>query len=120
VVAIRSHDQWIIWPCTGIGLFLLFLITGPLQASMMNVLPPNLRGRGVAIYTVSIHLFGDALSPPLIGLAKGAIGLERPMVIAIGMLVVSGTLLLLGRRALERDLITAQEESGAILLGRPA
>ena len=40
------------------------------------------------------------------------------MVIAIGMLAVSGTLLLLGRGALDRDLAAAQEESGAIPLGR--
>jgi len=120
VTAIRSHNEWVLWPCTGIGLFLLFLITGPLQASMMNVLPPNLRGRGVAVYTVSIHLFGDALSPPLIGLAKDYVGLEWPMVIAILLLSVSGTLLLVGREALIRDLIAAQEESGAIPLGRPA
>ena len=111
VVAIRSHNQWILWPCTAIGLFLLFLITGPLQASMMNVLPPNLRGRGVAIYTVSIHLLGDALSPPLIGLAKDHVGLELPMVLAIAMLLVSGSLLLAGRRALARDLEAAQNDA---------
>jgi predicted MFS family arabinose efflux permease len=116
VVAIRSHNQWVLWPCTAVGLFLLFLITGPLQAAMMNVLPPNLRGRGVAIYTVSIHLFGDALSPPLIGLAKDAVGLELPMICAILFLAVSGALLLLGRRALDRDLMVAGEESGAIPL----
>jgi predicted MFS family arabinose efflux permease len=111
VVAIRSHNPWVLWPCTGIGLFLLFLITGPLQASMMNVLPPNLRGRGVAIYTVSIHLFGDALSPFLIGVAKDYVGLELPMVLAIMMLMVSGSLLLAGRRALARDLEAAQNDA---------
>jgi MFS family permease len=107
VVAIRSHNEWVLWPCTAFGLFLLFLITGPLQASMMNVLPSNLRGRGVAIYTVLIHVFGDALSPLLIGAAKDVVGLELPMVLAISVLALSGTLLLIGRRALERDLDSA-------------
>jgi predicted MFS family arabinose efflux permease len=110
-VAIHSHSQWVLWPCTFIGLFLLFLITGPLQAAMMNVLPSNLRGRGVAVYTVVIHAFGDALSPPLMGLAKDHVGLELPMLGAILMLAVSGMLLLAGRDALERDLATAQNDA---------
>lgn len=119
ITALRSHSQWVLWPCTFLGLFLLFAITGPLQGSMMNVLPANLRGRAVAIYTVSIHLFGDVLSQPLLGLAKDAMGLERPMVMAIGLLAVSGTILLAGRGALVRDLTVAREESGAIFIGRP-
>jgi MFS transporter, Spinster family, sphingosine-1-phosphate transporter len=115
-IALASHNEWVLWPCTFVGLFLLFTITGPLQASMMNVLPANLRGRGVAVYTVAIHLFGDVLSQPLMGLAKDAMGLEIPMIVAILFLAVSGFLLLLGRRALERDLIAAEEQSGAISL----
>jgi MFS family permease len=121
IVGIHSHSEWVLWPCNFVGLFLLFSITGPLQGSMMNVLPANLRGRGVAVYTISIHLFGDVLSQPLLGLAKDAIGgLERPMIGAIGLLVISGVLLLRGRGALARDLTVAREESGAIALGQPA
>jgi hypothetical protein len=85
----------------------------------MNVLPANLRGRAVAIYTVSIHLFGDVLSQPLLGLAKDAMGLELPMVGAIGLLAVSGGILLAGRGALVRDLAVARDESGAIAIGHP-
>ena len=120
ITAIRSHSEWVLWPCTFVGLFLLFTITGPLQGAMMNVLPANLRGRGVAVYTVSIHLFGDVLSQPLLGLAKDAMGLEWPMVGAIGLLAVSGLLLLLGRKALVRDLRLAREESGEIALAPTA
>jgi predicted MFS family arabinose efflux permease len=119
ITALRSHSEWVIWPCTFVGLFLLFAITGPLQGSMMNVLPANLRGRAVAIYTVSIHLFGDVLSQPLLGLAKDAMGLELPMVGAIGLLAVSGGILLAGRGALVRDLAVARDESGAIAIGHP-
>jgi predicted MFS family arabinose efflux permease len=116
LVAIRSHDPRVLWPCTFVGLFLLFMITGPLQASMMNVLPSNLRGRGVALYTVAIHLWGDALSPPLIGRAKDLVGLETPMLIAILFLTLSGALLLAGRRALVADLETMQEEITSVSL----
>jgi len=120
ITALRSQSEWVLWPCTFLGLFLLFAITGPLQGSMMNVLPANLRGRGVALYTVSIHLFGDVLSQPLLGLAKDAMGLEIPMIGAIALLAVSGALLLMGRKSLVHDLSVAREESGAIFIGRPA
>jgi predicted MFS family arabinose efflux permease len=120
ITAILSYSEWVLWPCTFLGLFLLFAITGPLQGAMMNVLPANLRGRGVAAYTVSIHLFGDVISQPLLGLAKDAMGLKIPMVGAIGLLSVCGALLLLGRKSLERDLTVAREESGAIVIGRPS
>ena len=117
-IALHSHNEKVLWPCTFIGLFLLFTITGPLQASMMNVLPANLRGRAVAIYTVCIHLFGDVLSQPLMGLAKDAVGLELPMIGAILFLAVSALILLIGRKALVRDLDAHQDESGLInLLG---
>ena len=53
-----------------VTLLLLFLNTGPLNAAMANVLPPELRGRGFALYTVAIHLLGDAPSPALIGVAS--------------------------------------------------
>jgi MFS transporter, Spinster family, sphingosine-1-phosphate transporter len=105
VAAITTHNQLVLWPCTFVGLLLLFFITGPLQAAMVNVLPADLRGRGVAVYTVAIHLLGDVLSPTLIGLASDRIGnLEAPMVATILLLGVSGLVLLVGRRALVRDL----------------
>jgi predicted MFS family arabinose efflux permease len=116
ITALDSHVEWVLWPCTFMGLFLLFAITGPLQGSMMNVLPANLRGRAVALYTMSIHLFGDVLSQPLLGLAKDKMGLERPMKGAILLLAASGALLIAGRKSLVRDLGVAREESGAIAL----
>lgn len=102
--AIVSRSSAVLWPCTFIGLLLLFLITGPLQAAMVNVLPADLRGRGVAVYTVAIHAFGDALSPTLIGLASDQIGLEIPVLATVLLLTLSGVVLLAGRRALVRDL----------------
>jgi predicted MFS family arabinose efflux permease len=115
-IALHSRSQWVLWPCTFVGLFLLFTITGPLQASMMNVLPANLRGRAVAVYTVTIHLFGDVLSQPLMGLAKDAVGLEIPMIAAILFLGVSGLLLILGRHALVRDLDAMADEPTSVSL----
>jgi MFS family permease len=107
-LAILSPHPAIFWPSMFVTLFLLFLNTGPLNAAMANVLPADLRSRGFALYTVSIHLLGDAISPPLIGAASDSIGLKWPVLATGCLLVLSGLILLTGRSALERDLAGAR------------
>jgi predicted MFS family arabinose efflux permease len=105
--AVLSPSPAIFWPAMGASLFCLFLNYGPLNAAMVNVLPGNARAGGVGLHTTTIHLFGDACSPFLIGLASDAIGLRIP-VLCTGLLVgLSAILLLVGRHALARDLAAA-------------
>jgi len=87
-----------------VTLLLLFINIGPLNAAMANVLPADLRARGFAITTMSIHLLGDAVSPWLIGAASDRIGLQIPVLVTGGLLVGAGVVLLGGRSALDEDL----------------
>jgi predicted MFS family arabinose efflux permease len=104
VLAVTSANPWIYWSAMGATLFCLFLNYGPLNAAMINVLPSQARARGVGLHTTTIHVFGDACSPFLIGAASDAIGLRIP-VLASGLLVgLSAVLLLAGRRAFVKDL----------------
>jgi hypothetical protein len=88
-------------------LLLLFVNMGPLNAAMANVLPAELRGRGVAVNTFSIHVMGDAFSPLIIGAVSDKIGLELPVLATGLLLVVAGLVLFAGRSALRRDLHAA-------------
>jgi MFS family permease len=106
-VAILSPRPDIFWPAMFMTLLLLFLNTGPLNAAMANVLPPDLRARGFALYTVAIHLLGDAVSPPAIGLAADHVGLRLPVLVCGLFLGCAGVVLLLGRRHLVADLQAA-------------
>jgi predicted MFS family arabinose efflux permease len=107
VLSVTSANPWVYWSAMGATLFFLFLNYGPLNAAMINVLPSHARARGVGLHTTTIHVFGDACSPFLIGAASDAIGLRVP-VLASGLLVaVSAVLLLLGRRAFVKDLEAA-------------
>jgi MFS transporter, Spinster family, sphingosine-1-phosphate transporter len=106
-VAILSPRPDIFWPAMFMTLLLLFLNTGPLNAAMANVLPPDLRARGFALYTVAIHLLGDAVSPPAIGLAADHVGLMLPALACGLFLGVAGVVLLVGRRHLIADLRAA-------------
>lgn len=104
LLAVLSPHPAIFWPAMFATLLLLFANTGPLNAAMANVLPADLRARGFALYTVAIHLLGDALSPTLIGVASDAVGLRLPVLVSGLMLAGAGLVLLAGRRALAADL----------------
>jgi MFS family permease len=120
MMAILSPTPAIFWPGMFMTLFLLFINTGPLNAAMANVLPPAIRSRGFGLSTMSIHLFGDALSPVLIGLASDRMGLETPVFATSMLLVLSGIVLLFGRRALVRDLHAAGADPATVPVAAPA
>jgi len=106
-LAVLSPTPAIFWPAMFVSLTLFFVTTGPLNAAMANVLPAALRGRGFAVNTMAIHLFGDVLSPTLIGVASDRIGLRTPILVASMLMGLAGAVLLAGRRALVRDLEAA-------------
>jgi MFS family permease len=50
----------------------LWAYNAPVNALIVNSVGPELRARAVGLSILSIHLFGDVLSPPLIGLISDA------------------------------------------------
>ena len=104
LLAIMHPSPAIFWPSMFVTLLLLFVNTGPLNAAMANVLPAELRGRGVAVNTFSIHVLGDAFSPLVVGAVSDRIGLQLPVLVTGLLLVIAGLVLLAGRPALRRDL----------------
>ena len=48
--------------------FLLFLSTGPVKVAIVNVVPVAARAMAMAVSIFTIHVLGDAISPPIIGL----------------------------------------------------
>ncbi len=47
--------------------FFIFLNNGPLNAAIVNAVPPHLRAFAFGISTLTLHALGDALSPTAIG-----------------------------------------------------
>ena len=107
LAAVLAPQPAIYWSAMGASLFLLFLNNGPLNAAMVNVLPTTARARGVGVHTTTIHLFGDACSPLLIGVASHALGLRLPVLVTGLLVSLAGLLLLAGHRYLARDLEAA-------------
>ncbi len=92
------------WVPLGLFIFCLFFNTGPTNTITANVCHPWLRARGFALNILVIHLFGDAISPFVMG---AIIGNENRYKLAFQVVsvtvLVGGLLWLWGTKYLARD-----------------
>jgi MFS family permease len=102
---------WIPLICTA---FFLFFNTGPTNTILANVTHPLLRAPGFAFNILVIHVFGDVLSPPLMGWVSGCFPknglhlfnlyeLDVSFLLVSLMVLLGGILWLWGAHYLERD-----------------
>lgn len=70
--------------------FLLFLSTGPINAVIMDAAPIAMRATASAVCIFAIHLFGDAISPPIIGAIADRMGLGEAVLIVPAAVAVCG------------------------------
>ncbi len=72
---------------------LLWCYNGPINAVLVSSVPARLRTRAFSLSILAIHLFGDAISPPIVGAiadATGSLGMGMalvPLTLAAGALV---------------------------------
>jgi MFS family permease len=91
--------------------FFLFFNTGPTNTILANVTHPSIRATAFAVNILIIHLFGDAISPPIVGavsdfaknVLKSQNSLAYGFVLVSMLLVVGGVLWLWGVKHLQRD-----------------
>ncbi|MCA9651493.1 MAG: MFS transporter [Myxococcales bacterium] len=81
---------------------LLFLNTGPLNAALVACVPATMRARAVAVNVLVIHVLGDAISPPLMGLVSEGWSLAAAIGLTAVPMAVGGLLLLWGARRVAR------------------
>lgn len=91
------------WSATFVALFFLFFNTGPLNAAIVNVVPPRMRASAVAVNVLAIHMLGDALSPWLIGRVSDAVGLATGILLNSVAIALAGAILVAGAGVLRRD-----------------
>jgi MFS family permease len=71
-----------------IAQLLIFLSTGPVNAAIVNSVKPLERASAVAFGIFSIHIFGDAISPWLIGVISDAASLASAVLIVPAAVVL--------------------------------
>lgn len=100
VILLPFPLAWI--PLVGF-VFCLFFNTGPTNTILANVTHPLLRAPGFALNILIIHLFGDAISPAIMGGIKDLASLDAAFFFVSGTVLIGGVLWLLGTRYLEGD-----------------
>jgi MFS family permease len=112
------------WALIFFVIFWMFFNTGPINTVLANVVHPSVRASGFAVNILVIHLFGDAISPSVMGylaglarrlVAGGVVsgraaellgrhdGMDFSIAVTSLFLLLAGVLWLMGARHLERD-----------------
>ena len=107
VIYVRFPAAWIM---LFIGIFFLFFNTGPSNTALANITSPLVRSSAFALNILIIHLFGDAFSPPLIGMVRDRWNMNVALFGVAMLMIVAGLLWFWGAKFLPGD--TAAVESG--------
>ena len=91
------------WLAIFIAVFFLFLNTGPANTALANATHPGVRATGFAVNILLIHLFGDAVSPPLIGAIAGHANMNVAFMVVSVTMGFAGVLWLWGAKYLPAD-----------------
>lgn len=99
------------WVFVFLAVFCLFFNTGPSNTIVANVTHPSVRASAYALTIFCIHIFGDAISPPIIGwiteATKSSVHPDGNMTLAfmtVGIsMVLGGVFWLIGTKFLARD-----------------
>jgi sugar phosphate permease len=98
---------WLPFPLAWLPLagfvFCLFFNTGPTNTILANVTHPLLRAPGFALNILIIHLFGDAISPPVMGVIADHTNLNVAFYCVSGAVLLGGLFWLWGAMYLKRD-----------------
>jgi MFS family permease len=99
------------------SVFFVFLNTGPSNAALANVVGSKIRASAFAMNILIIHLFGDALSPPLLGGVAGHFDMTMAFLVVSAAMLISGIIWLFGMKYLAADTAAAEmaPENSSIL-----
>jgi MFS transporter, Spinster family, sphingosine-1-phosphate transporter len=81
-VALSTSNRVMAMSFLALAIFLLFLVTGPVNTLILETVPLNLRSSAMALSIFLIHLFGDMWSSEIVGhLADQWHNLQRAVLI---------------------------------------
>ncbi len=96
------------WVVIFAAVFCLFFNTGPSNTILANVTPPNIRATAFAINILAIHLFGDAISPPVIGWVKDKTSMATGFAVVSVMMLLGSIFWFIGAKHLDEDTLAVE------------
>jgi MFS family permease len=91
------------WVLLFVAVFFLFFNTGPANTILANVTRSDIRATAFAINILVIHMLGDVISPPIIGLIADAKDLHTAFLAVSVTILLGGGLWVAGSRYLDAD-----------------
>ncbi|MBL8866765.1 MAG: MFS transporter [Planctomycetia bacterium] len=91
------------WGFFFVAVFFLFFNTGPANTILANVTRSDIRATAFAINILVIHMLGDVISPPIIGLIADVASLQTAFLAVSVVILLGGTLWVLGAKSLDAD-----------------
>jgi MFS family permease len=102
ILAIVSRNPSVYWPAIFFTAFFLSF-TVVLNAAIMNAVHPQMRSTAMSVNIFICHIFGDAISPPLIGWISDISGLKTAIMLTPIMIAVGALILLFGTRLSSKE-----------------
>lgn len=104
------------WGCMFVAVFFLFINTGPANTILANVTRHRIRATAFAINILVIHMFGDAISPAVIGLFRDLFNLSVALLAISFLVLLAGVLWVGGARYLDAEtkVVTEAEAAPAV------
>jgi len=90
-LALVAEARWAIASLMVSAQFFLWFYNGPVNAIIVNSVTVSLRARAFSLSILCIHLLGDAVSPPLVGLGADLTGSLSTAMLAIPLSLAAGT-----------------------------
>ena len=87
-----------ILPSLAIAIFLIFLGTGPVNAATVNAVPSAVRATALAGQLLIIHLLGDMISSPIIGVVSDRTNLSNGLGVTLITLLLGAAFFFGGAR----------------------
>ncbi|HSE51960.1 MAG TPA: MFS transporter [Gemmatimonadales bacterium] len=104
LLALTAGSRIVITGAIVLAQFFMWCYNGPINAIIVNAVPAGMRARAVSMSILSIHLFGDAISPTIIGVISDRTGnLFNGMVLIPGMMVAGAVIWAVGWRTLNEE-----------------
>jgi MFS family permease len=91
------------WGLFFVAVFFLFFNTGPANTILANVTRSEIRATAFAVNILVIHMLGDVISPPIIGLVADFASLQAAFLGVSAFILLGGTLWVLGASSLDAD-----------------
>ncbi len=89
-LALTAASQTVYLICMVVAQLMMFLSTGPINASILNVVLPTQRASANALGVFTIHILGDVPSPIIIGMLSDASSLAQAVkIVPVAILIAA-------------------------------